>query len=91
MKVLYRPSFVRAFKKLSATEQKNMRLRAAELAEVFGRPHLHAGLGIRRLGNFFEFRSGLKIRVLFVLDGGDAVLITAGNHDDIARWIKDNA
>ena len=43
------------------------------------------------MGNFFEFRSGLKLRVLFVLDAGDAVLITVGNHEDIARWIKDSA
>lgn len=91
MKVLYRPSFVRVFKNLPAGDQKEIRLRAAELAEVFGRPHLHAGLGIRRIGNFFEFRCGLKIRVLFLLNAGEAVLVTAGNHDHIARWIRDNS
>ncbi len=32
----------------------------------FGAPHLHSGLGIRRLqGNYFECRAGLKLRLVF--------------------------
>jgi hypothetical protein len=31
------------------------------------------------------------MRVLFVFDGGDFVLVTAGNHDAIGRFIRDNS
>ncbi len=91
MRVLYRASFARAFKDLPAASQADVREAQSQLANVFGRPHLHAGIGIRRIGQFFEFRAGLKLRVIFLVDQGDAVLLTVGNHDQVARWIRDNA
>lgn len=90
MKVLYRPSFARAFKALTSEQQGDVRAAQAQLGEVFGRPHLHAGLGIRRLGDYFEFRAGLKIRVVFLMERGDAVLTTAGNHDHVRRWVREH-
>lgn len=91
MKVFYRPAFARRFRDLTTSEQQDVRTAQAQLSEVFGRPHLHAGIGIRRVGGYFEFRAGLKLRVLFVIENGDAVLVTAGTHDDIRRFIRDNA
>ena len=45
------------------------------LPETFGQPHLHAGLGIRRLkGSYFEFRVGRDMRVVFQLEGSRATL-----------------
>ena len=90
MRIFYRPAFARSFKGLSAAEQQDVRAAQAQLSKAFGRPHLHAGLGIRRFGNYFEFRAGLKLRVLFVIESGDAVLVTVGNHDDVRRYIKEN-
>ena len=91
MKVFFRPAFARAFKTLTAEDQQNVREAQARLSEVFGRPHLHAGLGIRRVGDYFEFRAGLKLRVLFVLESSDVVLVTVGDHDEIRRFVRDNA
>jgi len=31
------------------------------------------------------------LRVLFVFDEGDFILVTAGNHDAVARFIRDNS
>jgi len=91
VRILYRPSFARAFKALTAHQQQDVRSAQAQLGEVFGRPHLHAGLGIRRVGDYFEFRAGLKLRVLFVIESGDAVLVTLGNHDEVRRYVRDNS
>jgi hypothetical protein len=91
VKIFYRPGFARSFKALTATEQQEVRVAQAQLSEVFGRPHFHVGIGVRRVGNYFEFRAGLKLRVLFVIESGDAVLVTVGNHDDIRRFIRENA
>jgi len=77
-------------KRLSAPEQDRVLAAAGQLPEVFGRPHAHAGLGIRRVNRYFEFRCGLDFRVLFVVRAGDAVLVTVGNHDDIRRYAKEN-
>lgn len=61
------------------------------LPEIFGRPHLHSGIGIRPFGGFYECRVGRDLRVLFVFDEGDFILVTAGNHDAVARFIRDNS
>jgi hypothetical protein len=63
---------------------------AALLSEAFGKPHVHQGLGIRKVGKYFEFRVGLKVRVRFVVWKGDAVLVTVGDHDDIVRFVREN-
>ena len=90
MKVLYRSSFKRAFKKLTPTQQDEVREAVTRFPVAFGNPHAHAGIGIRRVGKFHEFRAGLKLRVVIDLVNGDSVLVTVGNHDDVARFIRDN-
>jgi hypothetical protein len=90
VKIFYRPAFARSFKALAPLDQQEVRAAQKQLSEVFGRPHLHVGLGIRRIGKFFEFRAGLKIRVLFVMEAGDAVLVTVGDHDAIRRYVRGN-
>ena len=59
------------------------------LRDGFGAPHLHSGLGIRRLhGNYFECRAGLKLRLVFRASGGVLYFITAGSHDDVETFMK---
>jgi len=61
----------------------------AQLSDAFGKPHLHSGLGIRRLKkNYYEFRAGRDTRVVFKLEGSTATLVMAGNHDDVRRCLK---
>lgn len=55
----------------------------------FGTPHLHSGLGIRRLeGDYFECRVGRRLRLVFRARHGVLYFITAGNHDDVERFMK---
>ena len=61
----------------------------AALNDAFGKPHLHSGLGIRRLKrDYFEFRVDRDTRILFKLEGSTAAILLMGNHDDIRRYIK---
>jgi mRNA-degrading endonuclease RelE of RelBE toxin-antitoxin system len=89
--ILTRPSYQRAFKRLSPTQQTAVNAVIARLPDIFGRPHLHSGVGIRPFGGFYECRVGRDLRVLFVFDEGDFILVTAGNHDTVARFIRDNS
>ena len=91
MNVYTRSSFDRALKGLTADVQESVLGAARRLPEVFGRPHEHSGMGIRRVGPFFEFRVGLQWRVLFLLRKGDAILLTVGNHDDIVRYGREHS
>ena len=90
MRIFAKPSFHRAFKKLTPQEQASVQATIAELAEAVGQPHWHSGLGIRPFGKYFEGRAGLKIRVLFFFDKGNVVLATTGDHNAIARYVKEN-
>ena len=59
------------------------------LSETFGKPHLHSGLGIRRMRrSYFEFHVGRDIRVVFRLKGSEAMLEMIGTHDDVRRFLK---
>lgn len=59
------------------------------LAEGFGHPHRHSGLGIRKLGrNYFECRVGLDLRLLFRAEPGLLTFTFAGNHDEVKRYAK---
>lgn len=63
-----------------------------ELPHQFGRPHLHSGLGIRRLRpDTFEFRASRALRGLFLWRQGEIRVEYVGNHDDIRRYLRDRA
>ena len=86
--ILTRPAYLRAFKRLSSTQQTAINAAIGRLPEVFGRPHMHSGIGIRPFGGFYECRIGRGLRVLFSFDRGDFVLVTVGDHDAVARFIR---
>lgn len=56
---------------------------------AFGQPHVHQGLGIRRLkNNYFGFRVGRDIRVVFTLEGSTVILRRVGRHDQVRDYLK---
>jgi hypothetical protein len=61
------------------------------IADNWGKPHLHSGIGIRRLrGDLFEARIGLDERLAFVFIATPAELffLFLGNHDEIQDLMK---
>ena len=89
--ILRRPSFDRAYEKLTPQQKARIDQAIGRLETSFGRPQEHAGIGVRPMGHFFECRGGLNLRVLFVVRDGDLVLVTVGNHDHIRAFIRRNA
>ena len=89
--ILTRPSYLRSLKKFSESEITEINSAIALLPEAMGKPHVHSGLGIRKLGKaMFEIRAGLQTRVLFARESGDLVLVFAGNHNQVHAWLKEN-
>ena len=86
--ILRRPSFDRAYSKLAPQQCERVDQAIERLDKSFGHPHQHGGMGIRPIGHFFECRAGLQMRVLFVVRGGDLVLVTVGNHDAVRAYVK---
>jgi hypothetical protein len=90
VKIYQRPAFVRSLRKLPEDTQEQVRQRARRAAQLLGQPHEHSGLGLRPFGRYFEFRIGLRLRCLFLIEGGDMHLVNVGPHDELAAYIRNN-
>jgi len=76
----------------SNSELEEINQRLPQLVGTFGKPHAHAGLGLRRLyGNVFEFRVSRGLRVVFLFFKPNRLqLMMTGNHDEVRAWLKQN-
>ena len=61
-------------------------MRAA--AAAYGQPHLHAGVGLRRIPPFMECRCGLDLRLIFQREGKNLVFHLCGTHDEVGAFLK---
>ena len=60
--------------------------------EGFGRPHLHSGLAIRKLGNhLYECRTDLSWRLVFAAHKGVLTFDFAGNHDEVQNYLRNKS
>jgi len=60
-----------------------------ELYEGFGRPHIHSGIGIRKLGaTTFECRANLALRFVFRNRAADLYVEFLGNHDEVRTLLR---
>jgi mRNA-degrading endonuclease YafQ of YafQ-DinJ toxin-antitoxin module len=60
------------------------------LPKALGRPHDHAGLGLRKIhsSGTWEARVGLGLRMVFALADSTLTLVRLGTHDDVKRFLK---
>ena len=76
---------------LPRNERADVVLKLLELADVFGQPHRHTGLGIRKLrGDLFECRVGLARRVLFRASADGLLIRFIGSHDEVQKYLRGN-
>ena len=61
----------------------------AEVGAVFGDPHRHRGLGLRKLAKrSYEIRVQQQWRVVFIHDGETLVAYDIMNHDQVSLWLR---
>lgn len=59
------------------------------VAEGFGQPHAHTGLGIRKLGKrSYEIRVHLQWRIVLLHTEGLLTAYDVMNHDEVRQWLK---
>ena len=89
MKVDLHPRLRKRVGKLSDDEREQIAESLRALADGFGRPHLHAGIGIRRLRNdLFECRAGLHWRIVIFAEKGLLTAYDVMTHDEIKAWLR---
>lgn len=85
MKLLATPRFLASIP-VHRREEVLAAMRAADAA--YGQPHLHAGVGLRRIQPFMECRCGLDLRLVFQREGQALVFHLCGTHDEIESFLK---
>ncbi len=88
-RILALPSFERSAKKLTPLEK-------AQLAESLGQfnnfvltNYAPAGLGFKKIGeDIYEFRVGLRLRVVVFAEGDVYYLVLVGSHEDVRRYLR---
>ena len=88
--IYQRASFERQYSKLSPHQRARVDAAIHRFESTVGRPHQHAGLGLRPFGRYLEFRAGLDLRLLALPEGGDFFLVCVGNHDEVRAYVKRN-
>lgn len=85
MKLLVTPRFRKSVP--AARREEVLQAMRAALAG-YGTPHLHAGLGLRRIPPFMECRCGLDLRMIFQREGDALVFHLCGTHDEVKAFLK---
>lgn len=85
MKLLTTPRFR---KSVPASRRAEVFAAMQAAAEAYGHPHLHAGLGLRRIPPFMECRCGLDLRLVFQRETDSLVFHLCGNHAEIRAFLK---
>ena len=89
MKVIALLSFEKSVAALTSEEKR----RVAHGLEAFNSflvdRHASHGFGLKKIGpHHYEFRVGLRIRVLLKFQEDIYWLVLAGNHDEIKKYLK---
>ena len=83
------PTVLRRLRNLPKNERTKYLLSLCELPDAFGRPHVHSGLGIRKLGNgIFEFRGNVSLRFIFQDRPAEFFVSFLGNHDEVRALLQ---
>jgi len=81
--------FVRAARKLSPDSKAKAEAVLGAVAEHFGNPHLHAGLGLRKLEKrLWECRIDLQLRIVLIQDQARLRAYDIMTHDELRAWLK---
>lgn len=83
------PGVIRRLRELPKNERTECLLALCDLLDSFGQPHVHSGLGIRKLGGkLFECRGNRDLRFIFQ-DGSTELYVSfLGNHDEIRTLLR---
>jgi hypothetical protein len=74
---------------LPKNERAAVLLGLLEIGNTFGHPHIHRGLGIRKLrSNLFECRAGLSLRAIFLNRPEGLWISMIGTHEDVKKYLR---
>ena len=89
MRIDLHPRFAARVAKMSLADRNRIADCLCTLRDGFGFPHLHSGLGIRRLRKgLFECRAALHWRIIFFAEKGLITAYDVMTHDQVKAWLR---
>jgi mRNA-degrading endonuclease RelE of RelBE toxin-antitoxin system len=89
LRVELTPELKAALRRLPKRQRKQIGEVITAVRDGFGAPHLHSGLGVRRLrDSLFECRVGLRLRLVFDAEPGVLSFSDIGTHDQIRKLLR---
>ena len=83
------PAVLKRLRDLTKNEKVECLLALCDLADGFGQPHVHSGLGIRKLGqNIFECRGTRSLRFIFQDRSAELFVSFLGDHDEVRALLR---
>jgi mRNA-degrading endonuclease RelE of RelBE toxin-antitoxin system len=83
------PTFQRSLKKLSPLEKAQLEERLVQFKAFVYRGVVSGGLGFKKLDqDIYEFRVGLRLRVLVLAEKDVYYLVLIGSHDEVSRYLR---
>lgn len=91
MRVLLTERFQRDVRELDDEQRRAVFDVILTLPRAMGDPHVHAGLGIRKIhrSGIWEARVGLGLRLVFGLQPDMLALVRVGSHEEVRRYLKE--
>jgi hypothetical protein len=87
--LLIDPEVLRRLSELPKDQRIECLLALCEMAEAFGKAHLHSGLSILKLTQrTFELRGNIDLRFLFHIRSDDLYVSFLGNHDLVRAALR---
>ena len=81
--------FERAYRNLSFHEQRLVDGALQQFQAYLETGQAPVGLGLKRLHRrTHEFRAGLALRIVYVVEGDTVYLALLGRHDDVQRFLR---
>jgi len=84
VKLLATPRFI---KSVPSTRRQDVLSAMQAAGTAYGHPHLHAGIGLRRIEPFMECRCGLNLRLVFQREKDALVFHLCGTHGEVQEFI----
>ena len=83
------PAVLGRLRSLPKNERAECLLALSDLPETFGRPHVHSGLGIRKLGDkIFECRGNASLLYIFQDRPSGLFVSFLGDHDEVRALLQ---
>ncbi len=88
-RIITLPSFEKSAKKLEHVEKTQLSEALAKFSAFVYRGIAPSGLGFKKIGqDIYEFRVGLKLRIIVTMEQDTYYLVLIGSHNDISRYLS---